>query len=89
MKMKVKGLKKACGDLNGYRKFTRHVMYDKSDNTVWVDVFYDCNSWNEYHDHDIICVMRISNLHYDYITQKEMIKEIEIAVAIKEIEDGK
>jgi hypothetical protein len=78
--MKIKGLKKACGDLNGYRKFTRHVMYDRRDNTVWIDVFTDCNSWNEYNSDNIIRVMRVSNLDQDYITQKVICEKIEKAI---------
>jgi hypothetical protein len=58
--MKNEELERACDVINNSTNLARRVMFDMSDGSVWVDVFASLNSWNEYHDSDIIevCSLR-------------------------------
>jgi hypothetical protein len=51
---KIKGLKKACSEINNNRNLYNRVMFDMGDKTVWIDSFPSSNSWNDYHDKNII-----------------------------------
>ncbi|MDR2793568.1 MAG: hypothetical protein LBB61_07875 [Treponema sp.] len=51
---KIEGLGKTIEEINDYNNLARRVMFDISDASIWVDVFASLNSWNEYHDSDII-----------------------------------
>lgn len=73
----IKGLKKASSATwnAGYNSgWYFDIMYDRSTGQVWTDTHYSIgqNSWNEYHDSDIIRVLRCST----HITMQEIADEI-------------
>jgi hypothetical protein len=78
--MKLIGLKKVCGEINRNRRLYCRVMFDTADKRLWIDVFPDCNSWNEYRANTIYNVANIEQGIFDdyrHITQAEIRLEIE------------
>lgn len=55
MMKKIKGIKKAVGEFNHWYG-NAQIMYDPTDNTVWCDIFTDCNWCNDYQNKAIKCI---------------------------------
>lgn len=87
---KIKGLKKACGEMNNNKNLNRTVMYDRGTGEVWIDVFADQNSWNEYHDKNIISVMSKREgmwNNYEHTSMAEIREAIERRVVEEKAEE--
>ena len=56
---KINGIKKACSEINNNKNLNRSIMYNARTGEVFVDCFADENSWNEYHDSDIVRISKI------------------------------
>ena len=56
--VKITGIKSAIGDFNKWLAYdwrrSANIMIDKSNGKIWTDTFIDRNSWNDYHDNDIV-----------------------------------
>ena len=53
--IKIKGLKKAVGDLNDWQGHAV-IFYDKEEQKAWTEVYASSNSWSEYHDDAVIAI---------------------------------
>ena len=56
--IKVTGIKKAMGNYNQCDNWNRYGLFylDTKTGEVWCNVYNNCNTWDEYHDKDIICL---------------------------------
>jgi hypothetical protein len=56
--VKITGAKQAIGEYNNWInrnwRYTANIMFDKSNGKIWTDTFIDKNTWNCYHDNDVI-----------------------------------
>lgn len=51
--VKIHGIKEAMGDYHRNEGSYRVFMVDVEDGYVWLDVFFDSNSWKQYHSDTI------------------------------------
>jgi hypothetical protein len=76
---KIKGLRKACSEINQNRGLHYKVMYNVVTREVWVDGFVDCNGWCEYADENVKNVGQIPQGIWDdyrHIYQAEIAEMI-------------
>ena len=71
--IKIKGIRKAVTAFNNWHGAAR-VYFDKSEMKVWTNVYADGNSWDDYHDDDIVEIAnKLSMLSRDaQITMREI-----------------
>lgn len=73
--IKITGLKKAVGDYNDWQEQAR-VYFDTKDLEVWTNVYSGGNeSWDEYHDNNIIEVVNKRGMlanDNDYLSMREL-----------------
>ena len=84
--LKITGIKKAIGEYKNWLaqdwRRTANIMLDKSTGEIWTDCFLDCNSWNEYHNKNIISLSKyIKERTEEPITMTILRKYAEIAIA--------
>ena len=85
--MKIKGIKKACSEMNNNKTLNRKVMYDQETGEVWVDTFVDENSYNQYSSGSIVRVLKKREgmwNKYEHTTMEEIRNAVEAVCSYAE-----
>lgn len=74
--IKITGIKKAVGEFNNWQGAAR-VYFDRSDLSVWTNVYASENEWNEYHDDNIVEIhAKLAMDQRDDVTSMKEIREL-------------
>ena len=50
----ITGIKKAVSEFNNWTQGGARIYFDKTDKKVWCNIYPDGNSWDDYHDANIV-----------------------------------